>query len=73
MVKRIKKSVITTILFFCLIFNVKASTQDEIRKGLIETAQAYYRLKAGLDIDNICRVKSIAEWKLKLIAYVIFN
>lgn len=31
------------------------------------------RLKAGLSTDNICQVKSIAEWKLKLIAYVIFN
>ena len=52
MVKRIKKLVITTILFFCLIFNVKASTQDEIRKGLIETAQAYYRQKAQLQYDS---------------------
>ena len=31
------------------------------------------RLKHGLDVDNICKVKIIPEWKLNLIAYFIFD
>ena len=31
------------------------------------------RINAGLSIDDVCQIKIVAEWKLKLIAYVIFD
>lgn len=31
------------------------------------------RIKAGLSVENICQIKIVAEWKLKLIAYVVFD
>lgn len=31
------------------------------------------RLKAGLSVEGICDTKMITEWKLKLIAYVVFD
>ena len=31
------------------------------------------RINAGLSVENVCKIKIVAEWKLKLIAYAIFD
>lgn len=41
--------------------------------GQARTGSYTSRLKAGLSVDGICNTKMITEWKLKLIAFVVFE
>jgi len=41
--------------------------------GQAKTGSYTSRKKAGLSLEGICNTKMITEWKLKLIAYVVFD